>query len=120
MRPLPVQSPLFIQAAEQRPPDPIPHAFALPPSQSGVTGRGSAIAAREVGPAGSRAEHPEDAIDGASIIHPRSAAALTWWEQWRENRPLLIGQVSRCGVAIGTSPPRPTMPYRRAELLDGY
>ena len=66
-----------------------------------MTGGGGAVATREVGPAGARPEHPENAIDGAAVIGARTAPTVSRRQERGEDGPLGVGQIGRRGSGHG-------------------
>src|ERR671918_1552531 len=59
-----------------------------------MAGRGATVLAWQVPPAGTGAQHPEDAIEGAPVVGPGAATLLGGWQQWRNQFPLVVSQFS--------------------------
>ena len=66
--PFPFQPTLGIQSAQQSPPDIFPDPLFLPLVQSSPASHGTAVLSRQVLPAAARAQHIQDAINGAPFI----------------------------------------------------
>jgi hypothetical protein len=79
-----------VQFGKERAPDLEPHLFFFPLLEPAPAGRSTGILARKIAPARAGFEHPENALERATIVGPRPAATLIFWEQWRDALPLFL------------------------------
>ncbi len=72
----------------------LPEAGPLPPGEATGPGAPGAIALGQVSPGGSRAQHPQDAVQDAAMVHSRpSSLGFLGWEQRLPPLSLGIGYI---------------------------
>jgi hypothetical protein len=69
----PVQLTLLVQGTQKGEPEMLPHPLVLPLLEAAVASCGTAILPGEVSAPGAGAQDPQNAVDGAAVVSPRSA-----------------------------------------------
>jgi hypothetical protein len=102
---LPADESLGVEFREERAPDRQPDVGGLPLGEPPPAGGRTRVRARQVAPAGTGSEDPENAFEARAVIDPRPAALgipRPLRQQRREPRPLLVTNelLHRCPPAL--------------------
>jgi len=80
-----------------------PHVFFFPLLESPPTGRGAGIFPRQVAPARTGFENPEDAFEHPAVVAPGPTATLILGEQRGDAPPLFVGEKKFCHPQLFTN-----------------